>query len=193
MAKLKEFISITGGQIISRVIADEKKDDPVVDKNRRTISAKTVDKGRIDDENIVYNNYKAELDSKKLTKEGDIVIKLSAPYCAAVIDKDHEGMLVASFCSIIRDVEGINKDYLVAYLNSDKCSDQLSNSVAGSLMSILSNGKIMDLDIPVPSEEKQKEIGDIFMKSVKRRILIEKIAKLEEEKLGIMFANLGDE
>lgn len=192
MAKLKDYITITGGQIINRVLADEKKNDPVVDANRKTISAKTVDKGRIDDDNIVYNNYKSELDEKKLTKEGDIIVKLSTPYCAAVIDKDHEGMLVASFCSIIRDIKGINKDYLVAFLNSNNCYNQLASSVAGSTMSILSNGKIMDLDIPVPAVETQVEIGELFAKSVKRRILIEKITKLEAEKLDVMFAKLGE-
>lgn len=192
MAKLKELISITGGQILNRVTCDETKDDPIIDENRRTIYSKTVDKGRIDDDNIVYNNYKTELDDKKITKEGDIIIKLSAPYYATIIDKEHEGMLVASFCSIIRDVTGINKDYLLAYLNSSLFNEQVLKSVAGTTVGVLPIGKIMDFDIPVPTEEKQIEIAKLFMKTVKRKALIERIIKLEEEKLEVLFAKLGD-
>lgn len=193
MKKLKDLgITITGGQIISRVIADENKGDEVVVENQRTIVAKTIDKGLIEDDDVVYNNYRTQLDEKRMTKEGDIVIKLSAPYGAALVDKEHENMFVSSFCSIIRDVEGINKEYLVAFLNSDNCKRQLESSTAGSLLGVLSTGKIMDLVIPVPNETKQSEMGSFFSKTIKNRVLLEKIIKLEDEKLSSLIAEVEE-
>lgn len=191
--KLKELgLEIVGGQIVQRVIADVVRGEEVLDHERKTIVAKTVAEGLIDEEGIVVNNYKTTFDDKKLTHEGDIVVKLSAPYNAVIIDKDHEGMLVSSFCSIIRNVTQIDKKYLVAFLNSDVAQNQLKNSVVGTIMSILSNGKLGELEIPVPSKEKQEEIGSYFEKTIKNRILLAKIIKLEEEKLASLIANLEE-
>lgn len=189
--KLKELgLEIVGGQIVQRVIADVVRGEEVLDHERKTIVAKTIAEGLIDEEGIVVNNYKTTFDDKKLTHEGDIIVKLSAPYNAVIIDKDHEGMLVSSFCSIVRNVTQIDKKYLVAFLNSDVAQNQLKNSVVGSVMSILSNGKLGELEIPVPSKEKQEEIGSYFEKTIKNRILLAKIIKLEEEKLASLILNL---
>ena len=193
MKKLKELnIEIVGGQIVQRVIADVERGEAVLDPQRKTIVAKTVSEGLIDEEGVVVNDYKTTFDDKKLTHEGDIVVKLSAPYNAVIIDKEHEGMLVSSFCSIIRNVNEIDKRYLVAFLNSDVAQTQLKNSVVGTVMSILSNGKLGELEIPVPSLEKQEEIGSYFEKTVKNRILLAKIIKLEEQKLAALIANLEE-
>lgn len=193
MKKLKELnIEIIGGQIVQRVIADVERGEAVLDPQRKTIVAKTVSEGLIDEEGVVINDYKTTFDDKKLTHEGDIVVKLSAPYNAVIIDKEHEGMLVSSFCSIIRNVNEIDKRYLVAFLNSDVAQTQLKNSVVGTVMSILSNGKLGELEIPVPSLEKQEEIGSYFEKTVKNRILLAKIIKLEEQKLEALIANLEE-
>lgn len=186
-------LTTESGQIISRVIADIKKNDVTVDRQRKTIVAKTVGKGIIDKDNIVFNNYRTTLDEKRLTKDGDIVMKMSAPYCAALIDEDNEGMLVSSFCSIIRDVpENIDKKYLVAYLNSDECEKQLDKKTAGSALSIITIAKLMEISIPVPTIKKQKEIGEYFEKTIKKREILNKIQKLEEEKLASMIAEIKD-
>ena len=191
--KLKELgLEIVGGQIVQRVIADVVRGEEVLDPERKTIVAKTVAEGLIDEEGIVVNNYKTTFDDKKLTHEGDIVVKLSAPYNAVIIDKDHEGMLVSSFCSIIRNVTQVDKKYLVAFLNSDIAQNQLKNSVVGTVMSILSNGKLGELEIPVPSKEKQEAIGLFFEKTIKNRVLLQKIMKLEEEKLSALIASVEE-
>jgi len=179
---------ILGGQIIQRVIADVERGEEVVDHQRKTIVAKTVSVGLIDEEGIVVNDYKTSFDHKKITREGDIIVKLSAPYNAAVIDKEHEGMLISSFCAVIRIIDEFELDkwYLVAFLNSEIAQTQLKNSVAGSVMNVLSSGKLYDLEIPLPSKEKQQEIGNLFKKIVKNRTLIKQMIKLENEKLNCM-------
>ena len=193
MKQLRDLnVEIIGGQIVQRVIADVFRGDEVVDPQRKTIVAKTISEGLINEDGIIVYDYKTTFDDKKITHEGDIVVKLSAPYNAVIIDKEHEGMLVSSFCSIIRNVTEIDKRYLVAFLNSEIAQFQLKSSVVGTVMSILSNGKLYDLEIPVPSKEKQEEIGSYFEKTVKNRALLAKIIALEEEKLSSMFVNLEE-
>lgn len=183
-------VYILGGQIVQRVIADVERGDTIADPQRKTVVAKTVSEGIIDDEGIVVNDYKTTFDDKKITREGDIIVKLSAPYNAAIIDKDHEGMLVSSFCSIIRYLgdDELDKWYLVAFLNSEIAQNQLKNRVVGSVMNVLSSGKLYDLEIPLPCMKKQQEIGSLFQKIVKNRSLIKQIMKLEDEKLYCMIA-----
>ena len=177
MKKLKELnVEIIGGQIVQRVIADAARGEQVLDPKRKTIVAKTISEGLINDD-------------RKITHEGDIVVKLSSPYNAVIIDKEHEGMLVSSFCSIIRNVTEIDKKYLVAYLNSEIAQNKLKNSVFGTTMSILSNGKLADLEIPVPSKEKQEAIGLYFEKVIKHRAILQKIVMLENEMLYALVAS----
>ena len=193
MKKLSELVTITGGQIITRVIADEAKGDEVVERERRTIVARTISEGCINPEGVVLNNYKVASDFKKVTHVGDIVMKLSAPYNACLIEPGDEEMLVSSFCSILRDVKGVDKRYLVAFLNSDVCQKQLANRVSGSIMSILSNGKLGEVEVPTPDMATQKAIGDFFEKTMKNRALLKKIIKLEDEKLTSMIAEAEDQ
>ena len=190
MKKLKELnVEIIGGQIVQRVIADAARGEQVLDPKRKTIVAKTISEGLINDDDVAINDYKTTFDDRKITHEGDIVVKLSSPYNAVIIDKEHEGMLVSSFCSIIRNVTEIDKKYLVAYLNSEIAQNKLKNSVFGTTMSILSNGKLADLEIPVPSKEKQEAIGLYFEKVIKHRAILQKIVMLENEMLYALVAS----
>lgn len=193
MKTLKELnVSITSGTIITRLVADSLKGETAADFGRKTIVSKTVEEGYIDDESLLINDYKVEPDEKKLTKEGDIIIKLAAPYRATLIDKEHEGLLVSSFCSIIRDIKAIDKKYLVAYLNSDICVKQLEMRAVGTTIAMLSNGKLYNLPVPVPSADVQKSIGEYFEKTIKNRLLLKKIIEVENEKLARLIADIEE-
>ena len=52
MALLRDYISITSGQIVNRVQANKEKGDQVIDKDRKVIVAKSITEGIIDDENV---------------------------------------------------------------------------------------------------------------------------------------------
>lgn len=187
MKRLEEICTLTSGSIITRLTADKLRGEIANDVGRKTIVSKTVEKGYISESDIVVNDYKDVPADSKLTKEGDIVIKLAAPYRAAIIDKEHEGMFISSFCSVIREIsKDVDPNYLVAYLNSDICVQQLETRAVGSVMKMLSNGKLGQLPVPTPDMSIQKEIGDYFIKSVKNIALLEKITKLEQEKLNAL-------
>ena len=188
-------IKIYSGKIVQRLIADPLQGDVAVDLQRRTIVSKTVEEGYIDDDNIVLNDYKVMPDDEKLTKEGDIIIKLAPPYRAVIIDQEHEGMFVSSFCSIIRNVSPakINKQYLIAYLNSEVCKRKFDLMTMGATaMAMLSNGKIYDLDVPIVDADKQAYIANQFFKMIENRQLLKRIIELEEEKLSSLIAGLED-
>ncbi len=188
--KLENHVEIIGGQITSRVIA--KVNDEVVE-TRRVITPSCIQAdGTIDFENMPEEQLKVKAEKKRITEKDDIVLKLSSPYIAALIDENSEGCLVPSFCAIIKNKETINNEYLLAFLNSSYCEKQLKKIVAGYHMSILPIGKLKSISIPVPSEQIQREIGQKYIDTQNKIKLFKKIVELEKKRNDIVFKELGE-
>lgn len=182
-------IKIIGGQIINRVIANENNNDEIVE-TRGTIVAKTISFGYISDNEIITNNYKTKCDEKRITKENDVIIKITPPFAAALVDKKHEGLLVSSFCMLLTDIpEEIKPEYLVAYLNSEGGVAQVTSRMTGSTISTISVVALKQIYIPILSIEKQNEICKAFNAYLKNIELSKKLIELSKEKVETL---LGD-
>lgn len=178
-------IKITGGQIINRVLSSG--NDTV--ESRGTIVAKTISSGYIKDEDIVINSYKTKCDQKRITKLNDIVIKITPPFAAALVDKEHEGLLVSSFCMILNNLpEKLLPEYLTAYLNSEEGVKQVTSSMSGSTIATINVTSLKNISIPVPSIDKQKQIGDAFVKYLKNIELTNKLILFSKEKVETLIA-----
>lgn len=195
MKKIGDYIEIGiyGGQIMSRVAADAKASDDEKIKVNVLVPKAITANGTITVEDLAVEDLKAMPDSSRVTMEGDIVIKLSTPYDSAIVTSETEGCVVPSFCAIIRNRSEIPTEYLQAYLSSKLCKDQLRAKVAGTTMSILSVGKIRDLDIPVPDHLTMREIGDRYVAVQKRITTLKKIVELEEKRNDVVFYNIARE
>ena len=182
-------IKIIGGQIINRVIANENNNDEIVE-TRGTIVAKTISSGYISDNEIITNNYKTKCDEKRITKENDVIIKITPPFAAALVDKKHEGLLVSSFCMLLTDIpEEIKPEYLVAYLNSERGVAQVTSRMTGSTISTISVVALKQIYIPILPIEKQNEICKAFNAYLKNIELSKKLIELSKEKVETL---LGD-
>ena len=183
-------INVIGGQISSRI---EAKYESEKYETMKVLVPKAISNGIVNKEDLGRLNVTLGIDSKKVTKEGDIVIKLSTPYDACLITKDDEGLLVPSFCAIINNIpEDILKEYLLAYLNSKACLRQIKNLIAGTTIAILSSGQIKKLFIPIPELSIQEEIAELYRKSVEKIKLLERITMLEKEYLDSRFIEMED-
>lgn len=189
ITQLENFVDITSGQIMTRVTAKDDADNSVGTWKVVIPKAITSD-GFISLDDMPEERLKAEPPMDRITKVGDIVIKLSTPFDSAIITEETAGCVVPSFCAIIRSNGILNIDYLRAYLASKYCKDQMKAKVAGAVMSILSIGKIKSIDIPVPRMEVQREIGERY-KNVQEKILImNQIIALENKRNDVVFQEL---
>ena len=186
-------VKIVGGQIMSRVTANEDKGEEVIRRIKVVIPKSIHPDGTIDAEEMAEEPLRVEPDAKKITEIGDIVMKLSPPYDAAIVDEESAGSIVPSFCAIIKYDKTLNPAYLLAFLNSSFCKDQLKKQVTGSGMMVISVGKVSNIDFPLPPLEKQKEIGNSFEESQNKLKLIRQIAALESKKNDIVFKELVNE
>ena len=174
-------ITVIGGQITSRIEDKSENGNDTI----KVLIPKAINRGSVDHKNLGSLLIKSEPDERKVTKKGDIVLKLSTPYDACIITDDDEGLLVPSFCAILRvDDLNVDKEYLVAYLNSDHCSNQIKDMVSGATIAILSTGTLKRIQILLPSLKQQKEIATNYMKALEKEKLLNKIIELEYERLN---------
>ena len=179
-------LSFIGGQITSRIESDERKGDPVIGKIK-VIPPKAIKEGKIDHDELYELEYKTEFDEKKLTKEGDIVVKLSTPYDSACITDADEGLLITSYCIIIRNTgDAILSDYLAAFCNSECYRRQVMNMVSGATIPMLTIGKVKEAQMSLPTMDEQRQIADYSRNISEKESVMKRIILLEREKLEVI-------
>lgn len=186
-------LSFIGGQITSRVTADEKRNDPVLG-TITVIPPKAIKDGKIVHEDLTELSYKVELDEKKVTREGDIVLKLSTPYDAACITKEDEGFLIPSFCIIIRsNSKTVAPEFLTAFFNSNVYRNQAMAMASGATVPMLTMGKIKEIAIKEFPLEEQKKIAGYAKLLREKEDVMAHIIELEHEKLDTILGGEDDE
>lgn len=183
--KLSEIKGITfiGGQITSRIEADKKKNDHVIGVVK-VIPPKAIKSGKIEHDELYEVEYKSEFDEKKLTREGDVVVKLSSPYDAAYITKNDEGLLITSFCIIIRNTgKDTSSEFIAAFCNSGIYMRQVMNMVSGATIPMLTIGKVKEVKVKRFSLEEQEQIAKYYLNLCEKQDVMEKIILLEKEKM----------
>ena len=99
----------------------------------------------------------------KLTKEGDILIRLIYPNRIIYIDEKLENLLVPSQMCIIRvDDKKFDSKFLRWYLESDIGKEKILQEITGSSIQKISVASLRKLDIPELDIEKQKTIVDLL-------------------------------
>ncbi len=177
-------LAFIGGQITSRIEANEKKNEIAVGKVQ-VIPPKAIKAGKILQDELYELEYKSDFDDKKLTKAGDIVVKLSSPYDAAYITEEDEGLLITSFCIIIRNTsKTLMSEYLAAFFNSEVYLKQVMDMVSGAAVPMLTMGKIKDVMVREMGLEEQKQVAEYFQNISLKEEVMAQIISLEKEKLN---------
>lgn len=192
MKKIGDYkeINIYSGQIMSRVTSNANAVDEEKIEFRVIVPKAITADGTINALDLPIEELKCIPDSNRITEIGDIVIKLSTPYDSAIITEEFAGCVVPSFCAIIRNRSEIETEYLQAFLSSKLCKEQLRAKVIGTVMTILSVGKIKDIEIPIPNKEERQEIGQKYISVQKKITALKQIVELESKRNDILFYNM---
>lgn len=166
MKKLEEIAEVYVGQIMTRVSSKDGEG-----KDVRVVVPGAVEQGYLVEGSLGTNNVIKEIDVRYITKAGDIVMKLTSDYDAAVIDTGQEGIVISSFISVIRSKE-VDYRYLCAVLNSEHIKAVLRAKAEGAIRPMLKVSDIRGLDIPLLSKEDQEDIGKAYELSKKKELLL---------------------
>lgn len=177
--KLKNIGKPIGGQVISRV---EAKNETEMIGKVKILVPKAIKNGVINHQDLSEINLKSKPDENKLTKVGDIVLKLSQPYDAAYITEKDEGILITSFCLALREIDAdINPRYLVLVINSEIYKEQAMMATSGATVPMLTKGKIENIELKLNLTQ-QEEIIKMSDKIKRKEDIFNEIIKLEKLK-----------
>ena len=138
--------------------------------------------GYIDKDYIEPYELSEELKDDYLTRMGDILIRLSAPYTAVLINKSELcGIVVPSHFAIIRvDERFALPGYVFWVLRREKNKiTMMQNSSGSTAFGTISSGLISSLPITLLPLHEQQIIGELLCLSEREQELLQ---KLSEEK-----------
>lgn len=179
--KLEQMANLYTGQNQVRL----KKDMANSGEETRTVKVllpKAICEGRIVAQNLGSEVVSTELDCKKFTCAGDVIMKLSMPYDAAYVDENNEDLLFPSFCVVIRvkDKRKLDPMYLTAFLNSSYARESMIKKMVGSVRPMVKVADLRTLEIPELPMEKMQEIGKMYMFSTQKREKLREMIDIED-------------
>ena len=120
--RLGEVASIRSGLVLSRKLAKEPTEYRYRLLNLRSIHPK----GYVELDQLDVYDAKEPLGAEYLTRPGDIIVRLSAPYTAVLIDRSSENLVVSSNFVLIRtEQNALLPEYLHWLLNTEKVNRRI--------------------------------------------------------------------
>jgi len=126
----------------------------------------------------------SQLEKKYITKEGDIIIRLTSPYTSLVIDSDAKGIVIPSNFAIIRLMsELFCPEYISLYLNSEKVNRVFHKSAISTTIPLIKTSFLRNIDIVEKPLKIQEEIIEFNKLQHKEEMLLNNL-KQEKKKLA---------
>ena len=187
--KLKDIAEdIITGVLTRRVVYDGEENNPSL-PDGKILVPKAINDGLIDHSLLQSVKLDREVKDKFYTKMGDVIMKLSTTYDSCSIDREEdEGLIVPSFCVIIRGIgDEYNPYFIMAFLSSKYAWNQIERLRSGRVLTILSNESVAELEIPEFSEPEIKRISERYKNYLEFKRISSEIMKLEKERNDVLF------
>ena len=139
-------------------------------------------------------------DRQSRVRKGDVLFTTSSETpdevgMSCVWPSDSENLYLNSFCFGYRPTTKINSNFLASLLRSPSVREKIIFLAQGISRYNISKNKVMEISIPLPSEEEQSQIGDFFTQLDKTITLhqrkLEALKKLKRTLLQKMFPKKG--
>ena len=139
------------------------------------------DEGYIEDTLLEDFWAKERLKSGYLTQAGDIVVRLTTPFTAVLIDKEHTGFIIPSHFVVIRtDSRQILPESLNWFLNEDRVRQELHQNLSSTMIGTVKPKVYACLEIDLIPLEEQKKIAELYRLSKKELRLLKQMRVQKE-------------
>jgi restriction endonuclease S subunit len=176
--KLEDILTVKIGRNLSR--GNEKSDltlvaysyeDLIRDLNGSFVDAKTG-----------YCNVNSDYENGYLSSAGEVVFSFVSSKAGIVSDVNQGKIINQNFAKLIIEYDGLDRSYLCYALNeSYLMKKQMAISMQGSTVPKLTPAILKELEIKLPTLEKQRTIGKAYFALRKQQALAKQQAKLEEQ------------
>ena len=156
--KLGEISDVRSGLVLSRKKAGGKSEYTYYALNLRSIDAS----GYIDTGQLDLFNSKEELNEEYLTRKGDVIVRMSTPYTAVIIDESTENLVISSnFVLIRQNGRKLLPEYLYWLLNTAKVKHRIYESATSNMLGSVNAKYISDFEVEPISLAQQRQIAEI--------------------------------
>ena len=134
------------------------------------------------------------LSSEYLTQCGDIVVRLTAPYTAVLIDESTTGLVVSSNFLIIRvDHHYLLSEYLFWLLNTPDIRREIYENTGSNMLGAVKAKFFSDYELtPLPLAE-QTRIADMHALAIKETRLLQQLADAKSKYYSMLIDHIHNE
>ena len=176
--KLSEVASVRSGLVLSRKQSREPSDIQYPLLTLRAINPG----GYIELSELDIFDAVERLGSEYLTHAGDVVIRLTAPYTAVLIEESTAGMVVSSNFVIIRaDSRQVLPEYLYWLINTQQVKRTIYENTSSNMLGAIKAKYFSDFEIaPIPIQQ-QEFLADMNLLAIRESRLIRELAAEKEK------------
>lgn len=190
--RLGEVASVRSGLVLKR--KEAKPDQPSIVYRALNLRS-VIPNGYLDATQLDLFSASEVLSPDYLTHEGDIVIRLTAPYTAILIDKSTAGIIITSNFVVIRvDSKLMLPSYLAWLLNTPKQKKQIYESATGNMLSAINAKYYANLNLtllPIDDQRKIAKLNQLAQRETKLLLrLAEEKAKYYAEMIDAAQRNM---
>ena len=175
--KLGNIATVRSGLVLSRKQAREPSDIRYPLLNLRSINPG----GYIEADQLDVFVAAEYLSPEYLSQIGDVIVRLTAPYTAILIDKVTAGMVISSNFVIIRaDRRELLPEYLFWLINTPKVKRSIYENTSSNMLGAVKAKFFSDFEVPLLSIDKQQQIAAMNELALKETKLLRKLADGKE-------------
>lgn len=177
--KLQDLASVRSGLVLSRKQAKEPSEYRYPLINLRCIQRE----GTIQLNEADIYEAKEPLKGEYLSQSGDIIVRLTVPYTAVLIDETTSGMVISSNFVVIRiEDKQLLPEYLFWLLNTQKVKRKIYENTTSNMLGAVKAKFLMDFELTLFPLENQYKIAQLNLLAKKESQLLKELAT-EKEKL----------
>lgn len=177
--KLQDLASVRSGLVLARKQSRRPTDYRYPLINLRCIQPE----GTINLKEVDIYEAKEPLKEEYRSRRGDIVVRLTAPYTAVLIDDSTSGMVISSNFVVIRiENKRLMPEYLFWLLNTSRVKQKFYENTTSNMLGAIKAKFLMDFEITILPEETQQKIARLNLLSKKESRLLRELVT-EKEKL----------
>ena len=175
--KLQDLASVRSGLVLSRKQAKEPIGYPYRSINLRAIQPDaSINLSEVD----VYQA-KEPLKPEYLSQIGDIIVRLTAPYTAVLVDETTEEMVISSnFVAIRIESEKLLPEYLFWLLNTQSVKRDIYENATSNMLGAVNAKFLAEIEIALLPIEEQHKLAQLYLTSGREIRLLRELAEEKE-------------
>ncbi len=181
--KLGNIATVRSGLVLARKMSRDPSEIRYPLLNLRSINPG----GYIEKDQLDIFDSLEHLSPEYLSQVGDVIVRLTAPYTAILIDEATAGMVISSNFVIIRaDRREILPEYLFWLLNTPQVKRSVYESTSSNMLGAVKAKYFTDFEVTPLPIDKQQQIADINAEAIKEIMLLRQLADEKERYYNLL-------